>query len=472
MALIQDSVGNILSIDSASKAARVLLYDAAGNPLVYSDSDQPNVGRGLLQMGMNDRSVLPMRVDRFGSQALSLHTPLLTESFEGTTVNPIRWLVTATTMAATQASATGLVINSGSITTINTGYMVKTNRSYLKAQRQPLHGKFRAKMSAQNNSVMELGFADATTFNGANTTGAYWQMTASGVLQPVVTFNGVDQTGSDCRSLIDTTKFYVFDVFMDDDEAVFTIQDTNTGLLLSKQSIKVPLSGVRMFSTTQLPVMARVYNTGVAPTVAPQMVVSDAYVALLDANLNMPYSHVKASQHRDAAKHPQTGAQLSQWANSAEPTSATLSNTAAGYTTLGGKFQFAAVAGAVTDYALFGFQVPTPHTLLITGIDIDTWNTGAAVATTPTLMTWGVATDLTAVSLATASHARVGLGSQVLAVGGAIGTQADRRISKQFVTPLITGPGRFVDIILRMPVGTATASQVIAGMVNIEGYFI
>ena len=242
-------------------------------------------------------------------------------------------------------------------------------------------------------------------------------------------------------------------------------------MIISKQSIKVPLTGVRMMSTTQIPVMARCYNTAVAPTAAPQLVIADAYVALLDANLNMPYSHVKASQHRDAAKHPHTGAQLAQWANSAEPTSATLSNTAAGYTTLGGRFQFAAVAGAVTDYALFGFQVPSPSTLLITGIDIDTWNTGAAVATTPSLLTWGVATDLTAVSLATAGAARVGIGSQSLAVGAAAGANATR-ISKQFQTPLVTGPGRYVDIILRMPIGTATASQVIAGMVNIEGYFI
>lgn len=59
-----------------------------------------------------------------------------------------------------------------------------------------------------------------------------------------------------------------------------------------------------------------------------------------------------------AGRNPFTGAQLENHTNSTAPTSATLSNTAAGYTTLGGRFQFAAVAGAATDYALFGFQVP------------------------------------------------------------------------------------------------------------------
>jgi len=57
-----------------------------------------------------------------------------------------------------------------------------------------------------------------------------------------------------------------------------------------------------------------------------------------------------------AAQSYTTG--LANYANSAAPASATLSNTAAGYTTLGGQFQFAAVAGAETDYALFAYTVP------------------------------------------------------------------------------------------------------------------
>lgn len=290
-------------------------------------------------------------------------------------------------------------------------------------------------------------------------------------MPPGDTVNGVDQTGSDVRGLLNFANYYTFDVFLDDDEAVFIIQDTSTGLILSRQSIKLALSAQRLWSSSQVALQMRVYNTGVAPATAPQMFVTDVYCALLDGATNAPQSHVLASMLRDASAHPQTGAQLAQFANSAEPASATLSNTAAGYTTLGGKFQFAAVAGAATDYALFGFQVPSPATLMVTGIDIETWNTGAAVATTPTLLTWGLATNQTAVSLATAGAARVGLGAQDLPVAAAIGARA-QRLSKQFATPIVCGPGRYLDIILRMPVATATASQVIAGMVNVEGYFL
>lgn len=475
MALIESGVdASLWTIDSGSKAGRVTLYDANGNNVILADDAQPSLGAasGILAMAMNDRRATALRAGRGGSLGIATHNPLYTESFEGTTIHPIRWTATATTMAATQTSAAGLTINSGAITTVNTGYMLKTNRSFLKSQRAPLHIRFRCKPNYQTNSVMEFGFGDATTFNGVNTVGAYWQVTAAGVIQPVITFNSTDITGSDISSLIVKTNFYVFDIFIDDDEATFFCQDSSTGLIISQQSIRVALGAVRMFSSSQLPAMMRCYNTGSAPPSAPQLFISDIYICSLDANLNLRTGDLSALMHRSSISHPQTGVQSAAWANSAEPASATLSNTAAGYTTLGGKFQFAAVAGAVTDFALFGYQVPAPATLCITGIDIDAWNIGAAVATTPTLLTWGIAANLTAVSLATGSHERIGLGSQSFAVAAAIGTNADRRISKSFNTPIVCGPGRFVDIILRMPVGTATASQVIAGMVNIEGYWM
>lgn len=76
-----------------------------------------------------------------------------------------------------------------------------------------------------------------------------------------------------------------------------------------------------------------------------------------------------------------------------------------------------------------------------------------------------------AVSLATTNAVRIGLGAQSLAVGTVPGAMADRTIDRTFDTPIVVNSGRYLQVILRMPVGTATASQVIAGMVNIYGYF-
>lgn len=472
MALIKSGASSDnLTIDT-NKSAYVNVRDGAGGAAILAEGSQPSTVYGLTTMGANDGRVIPIRVDRFGSMASALHMPLMHESFEGTTTHPLRWLITNTTMAAAQTTVGGLVFNSGAITTITTGYMIKSTRLLMKTQRSPLQVKFRARLAHINNSVMELGFGDAATFNGANTVGAYWQKTSSGALQPVLTYNSVDQTGTDISAFVSSSNYYTFDIVIDDDEAIFYCQNTATGALVAPpQSLKLPVTGQRLLSATQVPIMVRLYNTGSAPASASQLILNDIYAMALDSNVNAPLSHIQSLQSRTTLENPFTGTQLATFANSAAPSNATLSNTAAGYTTLGGLFSFAAVAGAATDYALFGFTVPTPATLVVTGISIETWNTGAAVATTPTLLVWGLATQLTAVSLATGSHVRLGLGAQQLPVAAAVGAKAER-IDKVFQTPIICSPGRFFDVILRMPVGTATASQVIQGMVNIDGYFI
>ena len=469
--LVNSATAAELGIESTSRSARITVYDANGNDVVYAPNAQPSSPRGLLNVVSNDGRMVPMRADRFGSVALATRQSLMEESFEGTVTNPIRWLITSATMAAAQTTVGGLVFNSASITTISTGYMVQTSRRFMKNQRGLLHFKCRARLAHIANSVIELGFADAPTNTGANTTGAYFQVTSAGVLQGVVTYNGVDTTTAPIT--FDPTKYYTFDIYIDDDQVDFYVQDTSTESMQAGTpvSIKLPLTAQRQWSATQLPIQARLYNTGSAPASAPQLLLTDVSLGLIDNNMNLPVGHVQALQNRGSNTNPFTGAQTPQYTNILEPTSATLSNTSAGYTTLGGKFQFAAPAGAVTDFALFGYQVPVPSSFVITGISIDTWNTGAASATTPTLLTWALGVGSTAVSLATATVTRIPVGSQSIPVGAAIGANV-AQIQKTFSTPLVCEQGRFIHVILRVPVGTATASQVIAGMVVIEGYSI
>jgi hypothetical protein len=458
-----------LTIDPASKAARATLYSSNGQELICAEDQQIVASRGIVAFGMNDETALPIRMDRLGGIATADHTMLLTDSFEGATPNAARWQINSVTMVATQSSVAGLTINSGNIVTANTSYSLQSTVRFLKTQRSPLQVKIRARINAQNNCVMDFGFGDSISAT-AHTTGAYWQVTSSGVVQPVVTYNGIDVTGTDVRSLINIASFYTWDVFLDDDEAVFVLQDTATGLILNKQSIKLPLTGQRLWSSTQLPITIRQFNTATPPAVAANLIVTDVYVAALDTRQNKSWNQVKAANFRAVPYNPLTGVQIQQFANSAAPASATLSNTTAGYATLGGLFQFAAVAGAATDYALFAIAIPAPTNFVCTGIDIETWNTGAAVATTPTLLVWALGVGSSAVSLATANVSRVAIGAQSLPIGAVPGAKAER-ISKNFDTPLVCPSGRFFHVILRMPVGTATASQIIQGMVNLEGYF-
>ncbi len=474
MAQIQDNsaISGGLAIETASKAARNVLYNTAGSPITrkHNQSRDEANDEAFIIGGYNDGNYRHIRTDRTGGQAMALNTSLLTEAFEGTVLASSRWQPIATTMAATQTAAAGLLINSGSITTINTGYLYKSLRPFVKMQRAPLHFKARARIAHVNNAVAELGLGDATTSNGANTNGAYWQYTSGGAVQPVLTYNGVDITGAVVAGL-NPANFYTWDVLIDDDEAMFMVQDTATGLILAERSIKLPLTQAKLFAATRLFAIARLNNTGSAPASAPQMIVSSVDVVMLDAMANKPWSHQMLGSGYNLEVNPVTFATTVNWANSAAAASAALSNSTAGYALMQGRFQFVAVAGGETDYALFGFAAPSPYSLVCTGVEIDTFNMGAAVATTLTNLEWWLGYDQSALSLATAGINRCGLGGQSFDIAAGIGKRADVVRADFSSAPKNTNPGRFQTIILKMPVGTATASQIIRGTVNVRGYW-
>jgi hypothetical protein len=202
---------------------------------------------------------------------------------------------------------------------------------------------------------------------------------------------------------------------------------------------------------------------------------------LTASNVNKTFAHQLAGGGRAAYQSPiTTYGQTANHANSTSPTSATLSNTAAGYTTLGGRYQFAAPVGAATDFALFGFQVPAGLQLYVTGIRISACNTVAAVATTATVLDWAIGANSSAVSLATADvlgppptawgPRRIPLDTQGFIVGAAAGACAPT-IVHTFSTPVVVDSARFFHVILQVPIGTATATEVIRGDVMVEGYF-
>lgn len=466
-AITGGSVNTPWEIEAASKAGRVVLYGSDGLPLMQNDGDSPASVKGIVSMGMNDGMALASRMDRLGSLAVATHQVLMTESFDGSTINPQRWNSIATGMTALQASVNGLIINNTSNVVVNNGYMLVSTRKFAMSQRQPMQFKFRMKVDDYTNSVAEYGLGDATTFNGAHTTGAFIQYGSDGSVKPMLWFNGTVAAVGESIIGLDRNNFYTVDIFKDDDQVNFTIQDVFTGQIINKQTLRLSSSAQRLFSATALSIFFRVYNTAAVPAIATRMHVSDLYCSVLDVGTSVNMAESFALQQKDLVNHPLTGVQLAQFANSAAPANAALSNTAAGYTSFGGKFQFAAVAGANTDYALFSFLVPAPQTFVIKSIDIETWVTGAAVATSATLLEWFVVENSTAISLATANN-RVGLGAQDFQVGAAIGARA-QRLSKVYSGGLITSPGRYFTIGLRIPIATATASQIFAGQVNIEG---
>lgn len=180
----------------------------------------------------------------------------------------------------------------------------------------------------------------------------------------------------------------------------------------------------------------------------------------------------------NSAIHPTTGIAT---ANSASTVFATLTNnTTPSYTTLGGRFQWKAVAGSLTnEYPIFAYQVPAGFTLYIKNINI----TMGSLVTKPTTAVyhswdWSVGVNSSAVSLATAQNPpttyapqRFPLGIQSIQGIAQFSAQITP-LSVTFTSPLSCLATRYLHISVQIPYGTVSATMVHRGDVAIDGYFV
>lgn len=482
------TTGALLEVGNTSKAAYVHVRDTAGNSVSKTHREQvPTTQEALLVAGKNDDIATILRTDRKGNLMSGNYIAELIEQFEGATVHAQRWTATSTTFVPAQATLTGYSFNSTSLTTVSAVSNLTSQRLFQKIPRVPLQFKQRMRHSMVTGSLADCGFGAPSGTTTIVPNGAMFRFTNSGVIQGVITFNSTEIAIGNIISRVAsngntiggnlnmsnayyTSNYFVYDIVVDDDNAVFTIQDTQTGEFIGSLTLAVPVAAVKMFGATSVPVYTRVWNN-VAPASAPVLIVTEMQVLSLDWRQTPDASQLAGSLGFSAGRGPYAGGQLENHTNSAAPTSATLSNTTPGYTTMGGKWQFAAVAGAVTDYALFGVTVPTGSRFLCEGVRIESRNTGAAVATSATTLEWAMGFNSSAASLATAGIIRRQIGTQSFAIGAAIEATAPA-IDVDFITPEIVESGRVLHVILTMPVGTATASQVIRGQVLIKGRFI
>lgn len=474
MAIINGvTTGTGTEVDTVPKASRSSLYDILGNALaVLRASNTPATPSGLPMAGVNGNSWRVLRLDRIGSVRTGFDNLLLHDDVEGATLNTQLWNQVLTGYTITQTTATGIEFNAGNTFASGSNATLISQKEFSKTQLQPLRMRKRARIVPQTNAIHEIGFGKPNGIVAQIPTGAFWRYTSSGALVPVIAYNGSDSnTGTDISGLINSANYYTWGVIVDDDNVLFTVQDVSTGRVINEQALQIPLSQPKMFSATHVPVFVRSYIGGTAAPAAPKIFLSDSAVVGLDLFVNKQWSHQVALANAGGAEvNPSTFAQTENNTNSTAPASATLSNTAAGYTTKGGKFQFVAVAGAETDYALFAFTVPSPYTFVCTGIHIDAYNTVVAVATTATLLEWAVANNSSAVSLATAGLTRTVVGVQSFAIGAAVGAQANV-IDLMFDAPLRTEGSRIMHVIVKMPIGTATATEIFRGQVMLKGYF-
>jgi hypothetical protein len=453
--IVQGPTGAQVSVDSTSNAAHVSLYDASGNLVTGFFTKDPNGNVAL---------VTPPGRQRIGQDTIVLWDPV-----DGTALNTNIWASSTSTMTITQTIATGILLNAGASVATSVDAILNSIKIPARIGDFGMAVRFYAKPlnMPEANAVGELGFGSVAG-TSAPTDGSFFRWTGA-AFQAVVNFNGTETTAT---LTTPTSAYHHFEIWrVYNSTSIFFVDGTAVATLLAG-------TNPSQSTSTRLPVFMRVYDTGSAPAAAAQLSIGAVTANQLDLDSNKTWGEQLTQFGRGSYQSPITAfLQTANHTNSTSPSSATLSNTAAGYTTLGGRWQFAAIAGAVTDYALFAFQVPAGYQLVVKQVNISSCNTGAADATTATVMDWFLGVNSSAVSLATtdsppASWAprRIPIGTQGYIVGAAIGSCA-MNVVQIFDPPIVVDSQRFLHVGLQIPIGTATASEVFRGDVMIDGYF-
>ena len=401
------------------------------------------------------------------------------ENFNYVAQNFTKHKYTSNTLTMTWASGF-LNTNGASVTTTGTGCQIQTWRHFPIQCQGGIYCEtaFALTNAPVTNWTLDVGLmTQAAASTTLPTDGVYFRVNSSGVFG-VINNNGTETTTSAFSGFTFTiNQVYNFIIVVTGHQVEFWIDDSLYG------TIDRPESAGAVVYAGSLPWGVRHHHTGVTSAVI-QAKIANYSVATIDIDNNRLWATNKTGQGLMGIVNPSGGAAglTSNNANSAAPATATLSNTTAGYATLGGQFLFAAPAGAETDYALFAFLNTAPTTgitgrnLIIRGIWINTWNQVVAVATTPTVMQWSAAVGSTAVSLATTDGAatrlpkRVNLGAQTFLIGAAVG-QLGQVVDVNLDAPIVVEPGTYFHIILKIPVGTATATETFRGIVGVNAYW-
>jgi len=400
------------------------------------------------------------------------------DNFNYTAQNFNKHKYTSNTLTMTWAGGF-LNTNGANVTTTATGCQLQTYRHF------PIQGSgavyFETAMALSNTPVTNWtldfgGFLPATASTSIPLDGVYFRVNSTGVFG-VVNVNGTESTTAVFDFTPAINHVYKYNITMSDSEVEFWIDDVLYG-----EKAKPVATGSTIYAGS-VPFAIRHHHTGVTSAVINAKF-SNYTVSISDMDNVRAWASNKAGHGLSGLNAPSGGAagQTANNVNSTVPATATLSNTAAGYATLGGRFVFAAIAGSETDYALFAYLNPVPTTLLtgrnlvIRGIWIETYNAVAAVAVTPTVLEWTLGVGSTAVSLATTDAAatrspkRISLGSQSFVVGTLAGANSER-VDINLDAPVVVEPSTYAHVILRVPYGTATATELFRGQVGINAYW-
>jgi hypothetical protein len=465
--------------------------DAGGNIKTALTNDPDYVGSVRMMCENDDGTVRGTpylkspEVSQDFRMRVGVDTMLFTDTFNATTQNPSLWKHSFATMTMTQ-SAGFLNVNAAGTSTASGNY------AYLQSWRYfplfgtaPLAVEFTGQFNAfpTANEVFQAGLG-VTTGAADPVDGVWFELTSAG-LYGVQRYNSGVATKTELVSSanlsslpLNTNAKYV--VVIGERELEWWINDT----LYAESNI--PNANGQPFLTSALPVFMQKYNAALVGSPTNMIVkIGDVSVTLMDIATNQTWANQmsQCGLGMQQLNGGSAGSPQVQWSNTALPTAAAATNTTAALGAfIGGIFLMNAPATSATDVIIASYLNPlggvnqTPRTMKLRGIKIDCVNTVVAVATTASVFAVAVAWGSSALTLAqteTASFANntvkarriQPIGVISFPVAAPVGAQATG-IQFDFEAPLIINPGEYVQVVAKILVGTATATEVFQWIVS------
>jgi hypothetical protein len=456
------------------------LYDGFSNEMLVQNRVQISSTQGVspvsgLDVGLLNRM---LRVGEIGTVRTTSEIQLWQDAFESATINAF-WTQSLTTMTAVQATGV-LTLNNSAITTVNTDAIITSQRQFPKYPKVSLHARYKANISANvaaNHTLVEFGFGAPAGVTAIINNGCFFRVTAAGNLVGVVSYNGTETVSATllAQGSITTTSYYRWDIFVEDQFARFIVTNSNDIPVVDVQ-LQIPLTDPAIWAVSHLPTFARVYTDATGGGTAVQLKLAAHNVQILDAQLNMTWDEQSALCMRSSLINPTTYA-ANPSAMTAAPATLTPANATTGYATLGGEYAFAGVVAIETGAPIFSFQIPSPYSLVLTGIQIPAPMVTVAMALTGVpFIEWFVCINATTNLLSTGGGQRQPLGIQyTTTIGPAIGIVWTTTGSAlwQPKVPLVCLPGTWIHIGFKWLVTTAAGTPgVNRGTVSVDGFFM
>lgn len=469
MALITNAAGTYIADVNSS-----------GRQLVQPPTDGTNagavflVGKPDLSSPSNTGSITGSSQGLLGTATVEIDFDL---NFVASTVCTTNLMYSSSGMTSSVV-ANAQVCNSTGILTAGSYFFNRTYRNFKVERGADRIFAIRARLDQAPiaNNTVDFG---AGLISGISdpTAGVFFRINSAGELRGISITAGGSETTTGVLTFTNPTDFHDFVIVVGRSSVTFFIDE------IPVASLAAPGNSTGPVAVESFPMFYRIQNNAAVGT-AQELYVAKLVSATMGGVSNRSAAELAALKGYIGLQQvvgTGGGGQTANWLNSTVPATATLSNTTAGYATLGGNFLFVALAAAETDYALFAYANPSSpfltnmsRTLIIRGISIDAFvSVAGGTPTVASVLHWGFAFGSTGVPLATSEGAaakqprRGFLGVQSVPIGAVAGQEL-RRISQTFEQPLAVHPGEYFHVILRIPLGAATTYPTIRGGVFID----